>query len=73
MPQLGAGSTLAARSSFQKALSIDRGDWNIWVDVARTTSGAEQRHALREALALYPRSGLRLSPTGEITAGDTTP
>jgi hypothetical protein len=71
--QLGAGSTLAARSSFQKALSIDRGDWNLWVDVAETTTGAEQRHALREALALYPRAGFRLSPTGEITGGDTTP
>jgi hypothetical protein len=52
---------------------MDSGDWALWVDLARATHGAEQRHALREALALYPRAGFRLSPTGEITGGDTTP
>jgi hypothetical protein len=71
--QLGAGSPAAARASFEKAVSMDSGDWALWVDLARATHGAEQRHALREALALYPRAGFRLSPTGEITGGDTTP
>jgi Flp pilus assembly protein TadD len=71
--ELGAGSTGAARASFEKAVAMDSGDWSLWVDLARATRGAEQRHALREALALYPRAGFRLSPDGEITGGDTTP
>jgi hypothetical protein len=71
--ELGAGSTGAARASFEKAVAMDSGDWSLWVDLARATRGPEQRHALREALALYPRAGFRLSPDGEITGGDTTP
>jgi O-antigen ligase len=71
--ELGAGSGAAARASFEKAVSMDSADWALWVDLARVTRGAEQRHALRKALALYPRAGFRVSPAGEITSGDTTP
>ena len=52
---------------------MDSADWALWVDLARVTRGAEQRNALRKALALYPRAGFRVSPAGEITSGDTTP
>jgi hypothetical protein len=71
--QLGVGSTAAGRASFEKAVSMDSGDWALWVDLARATRGAEQRRALGKALALYPRAGFRLSPAGEISGGDTTP
>ena len=71
--QLGAGETAAARSSFAKAVSMDRRDWALWIGLAEATRGAEQRHALHEALALYPRAGVRVAPTGQITGGDTTP
>jgi hypothetical protein len=71
--ELGVGSTAEARARFEKAVAMDSRDWSLWVDLARATRGAEQRHALREALALYPRAGFRLSPSGEITGGDTTP
>jgi len=71
--ELGVGSTAEARARFEKAVAMDSRDWSLWVDLARATRGAEQRQALREALALYPRAGFRLSPSGEITGGDTTP
>jgi hypothetical protein len=71
--QLEAGSTAAARTSFEQAVSMDSGDWTLWIDLAGATHGIEQRHALRRALALYPRGAFRLSPTGAVTASDTTP
>jgi hypothetical protein len=52
---------------------MDSGDWTLWIDLAGATHGIEQRHALRRALALYPRGAFRLSPTGAVTASDTTP
>jgi hypothetical protein len=71
--ELGAGDTAGARASFEKAISIDSQDWTLWVDLVRATRGAEQRHALGEALTLFPRAGLRLSPNGALSGGDATP
>jgi len=56
--QLAAGQVRQARTSFRKAASMDPGDWELWYDVARASSGRERTHAVRRAVALYPRSGL---------------
>jgi hypothetical protein len=47
-----------ARRSFDKAISMDDGDWRLWYELAGATTGATQRRALGHAVALYPRSGL---------------
>jgi hypothetical protein len=62
--QLGAGFVVDARRSFRKAVSMDRGDWELWYRLAAASRGAERRRALREAARLYPRSGLT-----RLTAG----
>jgi len=46
------------RRSFDKAISMDDGDWRLWYELAGATTGAAQRRALRHAVTLYPRSGL---------------
>jgi hypothetical protein len=56
--QLAAGLLPEARRSFRKAISMDRGDWHIWYDLAGASTGQARRRALREAVALYPRSDL---------------
>jgi Flp pilus assembly protein TadD len=56
--QLGAGSPADARSSFERAISIDADDWTLWADLARATSGTERRRALARVLVLYPRFAL---------------
>jgi O-Antigen ligase len=56
--QLGAGLLVDARASFRKAISVDRGDWNLWYQLARASSGRARTTALRRAAALFPRSGL---------------
>jgi len=56
--QLAAGLVPDARDSFRKAISIDRGDWQLWYDLAEASTGAERAHALDEVVALYPRSGI---------------
>jgi O-Antigen ligase len=59
LAQLESGLVTEARASFHKALSIDSGDWTLWYDLARATSGEAHVRALRRALALFPQSGLR--------------
>jgi O-antigen ligase len=56
--QLAAGLLPEARRSFRKAISMDRGDWHIWYDLAGASTGQARRRALRKAVALYPRSEL---------------
>lgn len=56
--QLAAGLLPEARRSLRKAISMDRGDWHLWYDLAGATTGRAQRQALRHAVALFPRSGL---------------
>ena len=53
--QLGAGLAAEARASFRKAISMDRGDWELWYRLAAASSGAERRSELREATRLFPR------------------
>lgn len=54
--QLGAGLVADARVSFRKAVSIDRGDWELWYRLATATRGKEREHALRQAARLFPRA-----------------
>lgn len=56
--QLTAGLPVDARRSFRKAISMDRGDWRLWYELAGATTGLAQRRALQKTVALYPRSGL---------------
>ena len=56
--QLTAGLPVDARRSFRKAISMDRGDWRLWYELAGATTGLAQQRALQQAVALYPRSGL---------------
>jgi hypothetical protein len=54
--QLGAGRVAGARASFRKAVSMDRGDWELWYRLATASRGKERRHALKEAARLFPRA-----------------
>lgn len=60
--QLQAGLVAEARRSFRRATSQDPGDWQLWYDLAGTTTGAEHSRSLAHVAALYPRSGLVGSP-----------
>ncbi len=60
LAQLGSGLAPEARASFHKALSIDSGDWKLWYDLARASSGRARKRALGNAVALFPRSGLKV-------------
>jgi hypothetical protein len=54
--QLAQGQRTAARVSFGKALSKDDGDWSLWLDLARASTGKVQAVALAHASRLNPRS-----------------
>jgi O-Antigen ligase len=55
--QLGAGLVADGQKSFRKALSMDRGDWELWYRLATASRGAVRRHAIVEAARLFPRAG----------------
>ena len=52
--QLAQGRPAAARRSFRKAVSKDRGEWNLWFDLARASTGRTQAVALARAARLDP-------------------
>jgi hypothetical protein len=54
--ELQAGNRSAADDSFRHALSYDTGNWRLWLNVARATTGPEQRRAIRMVRLLYPLS-----------------
>jgi hypothetical protein len=54
--QLGAGLVADARASFRKAISMDRGDWELWYRLASASRGKERHHALEQAARLFPRA-----------------
>jgi hypothetical protein len=56
--QLAAGLVRESQQSFRKALSVDRGDWQLWYDLASASSGPTRHRALVRATALFPRSKL---------------
>jgi hypothetical protein len=53
--QVAAGHKPEARRSFRRAISMDRGDWELWNELATTTTGRAQRRALQRVVALFPR------------------
>jgi Flp pilus assembly protein TadD len=46
----------AAERSFRKAIAKDPGDWNLYFDLGRATTGRVQLAALAAAAQLNPRS-----------------
>ena len=59
--ELQAGNPAAAARSFRQALGFEDRNWRLWLNVARVTTGPEQRRAITQVRLLYP-----LSP--ELTA-----
>jgi O-antigen ligase len=56
--QLAEGLVGQARLSFKKAASMDPGDWELWYDLSRASTGTARTVALKHAVELYPRSRL---------------
>jgi hypothetical protein len=54
--QLAQGDTAAAQASFRTAIRKDSGDWNLWFDLARASTGKQQTAALARASTLDPLS-----------------
>jgi hypothetical protein len=52
--QAATNHDAAARTSLERALAKDREDWNIWLDLAIASRGAERRRAFAEATKLNP-------------------
>jgi tetratricopeptide (TPR) repeat protein len=52
--QLYRGERAAGLASLRKAIAKDRDNWKLWYQLALASSGAAQRHALREARRLAP-------------------
>ena len=53
--QLAQADVAGARSTFTRALAKDPHRWQLWVDLALASSGAEKRRALAAAERLDPR------------------
>jgi O-Antigen ligase len=54
--QLETGDASGATRSFRKAIAVDRGDWQAWLDLAASTQGETRARAVAKARALYPTS-----------------
>jgi O-antigen ligase len=54
--QLAAGEVDQARATFLDALERDDGDWELWLDLALASEGAERARALARAAELNPRA-----------------
>jgi len=54
--QLAEGDVAGARGSFRTAIGKDPGNWELWLDLARASTGAAGEHALAQASALNPLS-----------------
>ena len=54
--ELARGEVARARASFLEGLERDGGDWELWVDLALASDGAEREQALARAARLNPRA-----------------
>jgi hypothetical protein len=54
--QLARGDDTAARDSLRRAVTLDRGQWSVWLDLALASQGPERGIALTRARELNPRS-----------------
>jgi O-antigen ligase len=52
--ELSAGDTAAARTAFLDALDRDDDDWELWLDLALASEGADRNRALARAKELNP-------------------
>ncbi len=52
--QLARGDVQRARASFREGLERDDGDWELWLDLALASDGAERARALASAAELNP-------------------
>jgi O-antigen ligase len=52
--QLARGDVESARATFLDALDRDNGDWELWIDLALASEGAERERALARAEQLNP-------------------
>jgi O-Antigen ligase len=62
--QLAAHQRAPAERSLRKAIALDPGNWNLWFDLARASSGRARRAALGRARSLDPREPELHSPIG---------
>jgi hypothetical protein len=53
--QLGRGDDRGAAAAFRRALAKDPGNWQLWLDLYRATSGVEALKASRRTYELNPR------------------
>jgi predicted Zn-dependent protease len=60
--QLGAGAPTQARKSLRKAISMDRGDWELWYYLASASNAEARTAALRNAMRLFPHAQLLPNP-----------
>jgi hypothetical protein len=54
--QLARGEVEAAQETFGDAIDRDDGDWELWLDLALASEGAERARALARAEELNPRA-----------------
>jgi len=54
--QLASGDVADARGTFLDAVDRDDGDWELWIDLALASDGAERERALARAKELNPRA-----------------
>jgi O-antigen ligase len=54
--ELQTGEVERARASFLRGIEKDRGDWELWLDLALVSRGGERRAALDRVAALNPLS-----------------
>jgi hypothetical protein len=52
--QLGSGEPKAAQATLLEAIAKDSGDWRLWLDLARASSGPARHRALAFAIRLNP-------------------
>ena len=65
--QLAAGEAERARETFLDALDRDDGDWELWLDLALASEGAERERALARAHELNPLEPAIGELRGELT------
>jgi O-antigen ligase len=53
--RLARGEVAGARAAFLEGLERDDGDWELWLDLALASDGAERERALQQARELNPR------------------
>ena len=68
--QLAVGQRKAAAGSIRHAIAKDGESWELWLDLAIATNGAERRHAFAEATRLNPLGDEIVSWKATIAKGN---